>query len=125
MFLRHSAGKVTQRVFVFSFVILCDLQGGRSFLLFLEHSYKSAVPKVNRKKGSVCSGRTVAIARAEIVVIGQDDGFMRRVVHPPIHSVLGVIRCTRTGVDDFSAPPAGIARRNFTLPIGGSIRAVV
>ena len=83
------------------------------------------MPKVNCKEASVCAGRTVAIAGAEIVVIGQDDGFMRRGVHPPIHGVLRIVIGTRTGVNDLSAPPAGITRRNLPAPIRGSIRAVV
>ena len=50
---------------------------------------------------------------------------MRGIVHPPVHSFLGVVVGARTGVNDLSAPPAGITSRNLALPVGGTIRTGV
>ena len=81
--------------------------------------------EVNREESPVGAGGAVGITRPKIVVIGQDDGLMWRVVHPPGHGALRVVRGSRAGVDDLSAPPAGIAGCHLTLPIRGTIRASV
>lgn len=81
--------------------------------------------KVHGKKAAIAAGGAIRIARAEIVVIGQDDGFMRRIVHPPFHCALRVVVTARTGINDLTAPSAGVASRDFPLPISRTIRTGV
>ena len=83
------------------------------------------MPEVHGKEAAVAAGWTIGIAGPESVVIGQDDGFMRRIIHPPGHGTLRVVIRARTGINDLTTPPASITRRDLPLPISRTIRTGV
>jgi len=83
------------------------------------------MPKVHGKEASERTTGTIGIPRTDIVVIGQDNRFMRRIVHPPGNCTLGDIILPRTSVDDLATPTPGITGLDLPLPISGSIRPVM
>jgi hypothetical protein len=81
------------------------------------------VAEVHSEEGPIGACGAINISGTHVVVVGQYDGSVRRIIHPPLDGGLGGIICTGPCIDDLPTPATGIPCTHLPFPITGSVRA--
>jgi len=79
--------------------------------------------EVRSEEAPIRACRTINISGSYVVVVGQDNGAVRWVIHPPPDGGLGGIIYTGPRIDDLPPPETIVPCAHFPGPIAGPVRA--